>query len=67
MNDFFKFVRKYLLEYLPSQRRFSKNTVMSYRQGLNLYVSYLRDVMQIPTNRITFQDCTRDSVLVLQL
>jgi site-specific recombinase XerD len=63
MNDFFNLVRKYLLEYLPSQRRFSENTVKSYRQGLNLYVSYLRDVMQISTNRITFQDCTRDSVL----
>ena len=63
MNDFFNFVRKYLLEYLPLQRRFSENTVKSYRQGLNLYVSYLRDVMQIPTKRITFQECTRDSIL----
>jgi len=63
MNDFFRIVRRYLLEYLPSQRRFSENTIKSYRQGLNLFVSYLRDVMQIPTNRITFQDCTRDSVL----
>lgn len=63
MNDFFNYVRKYLLEYLPLQRRFSENTVKSYRQGLNLYVSYLRDVMQIPTNRISFQDCTRDSML----
>lgn len=63
MNDFFNLVRKYLLEYLPIQRRFSENTVRSYRQGLNLYVSYLRDVMLIPTNRITFQDCTRDTML----
>ena len=63
MNDFFTLIRKFLLEYLPSQRRFSENTVKSYRQGLNLYVSYLRNVMQIPTSRITFQDCTRDSML----
>ena len=63
MNDFFNIARKYLLEYLPSQRRFSENTVKSYRQGLNLFVSYLRDVMQIPTKRITFQNCNRDSVL----
>ena len=63
MNDFFNIVRKYLLEYLPSQRRFSENTVKSYRHGLNLYVSYLRDVMQIPTSRIAFQDCTRDTML----
>ena len=35
----------------------------SYRQGLNLFVSYLRDVAGIPTNRITFSDCTREAVL----
>jgi len=63
MNDFFRLIRKYLLEYLPKQRCFSENTVTSYRQGLNLFVSYLRDVMQIPTNRINFPDCTRDVVL----
>ena len=63
MNDFFRLIRKYLLEYLPKQRCFSENTVTSYRQGLNLFVSYLRDVMQIPTKRISFSDCTRDAVL----
>jgi site-specific recombinase XerD len=63
MNDFFKIVRRYLLEYLPTQRRFSENTVKSYRQGLNLFVSYLRDILQIPTNRIVFSNCTRDAVL----
>lgn len=63
MNDFFKMVKRYLLEYLPLQRNFSGNTVKSYRQGLNLFVSYLRDVAGIPTNRITFNDCTRDAVL----
>jgi len=63
MNDFFKIVKRYLLEYLPLQRNFSENTVKSYRQGLNLFVSYLRDVAGIPTNRITFNDCTREVVL----
>lgn len=63
MNNFFSMVRAYLLEYLPKQRRFSENTVKSYRQGLNLFISYLRDILQIPTNRITFTDCTRNAVL----
>jgi site-specific recombinase XerD len=63
MNDFFKIVRRYLLGYLPIQRRFSENTVKSYRQGLNLFVSYLRDVLRIPTNRIVFTDCTRDVII----
>lgn len=63
MNDFFNIVRRYLLEYLPAQRCFSENTIKSYRQGLNLFVSYLRDVMRIPTARISFSDCDRDTVL----
>jgi site-specific recombinase XerD len=63
MSDFFNIVRRYLLEYLPKQRRLSENTVKSYRHGLNLFVSYLRDVMQIPASRIAFSDCTRDVVL----
>ncbi|MCL2217217.1 MAG: site-specific integrase [Defluviitaleaceae bacterium] len=63
MNDFFKIVKRYLLEYLPLQRNFSENTVKSYRQGLNLFVSYLRDVAGIPMNRITFNHCTREVVL----
>jgi site-specific recombinase XerD len=63
MNDFFGIVRKYLLEYLPKQRRFSENTIKSYRQGLNLFVSYMREVVQIPADRITFEDCSRESIL----
>jgi len=63
MNDFFKIVKRYLLEYLPLQRNFSENTVKSYRQGLNLFVSYLRDIAGIPMSRITFNDCTREVVL----
>lgn len=63
MNDFFRIVKRYLLEYLPLQRNFSENTVKSYRQGLNLFVTYLRDVAGIPVNRITFSECTREAVL----
>lgn len=63
MNDFFKLVKRYLLEYLPLQRNFSENTVKSYRQGLNLFVTYLRDVAGIPMSRINFSDCTREVVL----
>ena len=63
MNDFFNLIRRYLLEYLPAQRQLSENTIKSYRHGLNLFISYLRDVMQIPINRIAFTDCKRDVVL----
>lgn len=62
MNDFFNIIRRYLLEYLPKQRQYSGNTIISYRQGLNLFVSYLRDILGIPSERINFKDCSREAV-----
>ena len=43
MNDFFDTVRRFLLDYLPKQRCLSVNTVLSYKQTLNLFVSYMQD------------------------
>ena len=45
MNDFFDVVRRFLLDYLPKQRCLSENTILSYRQTLNLFVAYMRDEM----------------------
>ena len=39
MNDFFDAVRCFLLDYLPKQRCLSENTIRSYKQTLNLFVS----------------------------
>ena len=47
MNDFFDVVRRFLLDYLPKQRCLSENTILSYRQTLNLFVAYMRDEMGI--------------------
>ena len=43
MNDFFDAVRRFLLDYLHKQRCLSENTILSYKQTLNLFVSYMRD------------------------
>ena len=43
MNDFFDAVRCFLLDYLPKHRCLSENTIRSYKQTLNLFVSYMRD------------------------
>ena len=44
MNNFFETIRKFLIEYLPNQRSLSENTIHSYRQALNLFVKFLREV-----------------------
>ncbi len=63
MNDFFDVVRRFLLDYLPKQRCLSKNTILSYRQTLNLFVAYMRDEMGIGATELTFSRIDRDAIL----
>jgi len=55
MNKFFKTIQKFLLEYLPKQKCLSENTTRSYRQVLNLFISYLRDERQFKLQQIDFE------------
>ena len=63
MNDFFDVVRRFLLDYLPKQRCLSENTILSYRQTLNLFVAYMRDEMGIGATELTFSRIDRDAIL----
>ena len=63
MNDFFKAVRDFLNEYLPNQRCFSKQTIRSYKQCLNLLVKYLSEVKLIKIPKITFSVFNRQLIL----
>jgi len=63
MNDFFDAVRRFLLDYLPRQRCLSENTILSYKQALNLFVSYMRDEIGIGATKLTFSRIDRDMIL----
>jgi site-specific recombinase XerD len=63
MNDFFKAVRSFILEYLPKQRCFSENTIKSYRTALNLFVEYLRAEKQLSIEQINFSIIDRKLVI----
>lgn len=63
MNDFFDTVRLFLLDYLPKQRCLSKNTILSYKQTLNLFVSYMRDEKGVTAVELTFSCIDRDVIL----
>ena len=63
MNDFFDIVRRFLLDYLPKQRCLSKNTILSYKQTLNLFVSYMRDEKSVAAVELTFSRIDRDAIL----
>lgn len=63
MNDFFDTVRRFLLDFLPKQRCLSENTILSYRQTLNLFVAYMRDEMGMGAANLTFSRIDRDAIL----
>ncbi|MEG1924885.1 MAG: tyrosine-type recombinase/integrase [Ruthenibacterium sp.] len=63
MNEFFCAIRGFLLEYLPNQRCFSKNTTRSYKQALNLFILYLRTKQNLSIQQIQFCALSRDIVL----
>lgn len=62
MNDFFDAVRRFLLNHLPRQRCLSKNTILSYKQTLNLFVSYMRNEMGVAAAELTFSRIDRDTI-----
>lgn len=63
MNDFFKMVRTFLIDYLPKQRNYSKNTVKSYRETINIFVAYLREVKGLKISEINFDILEKATVL----
>ena len=63
MNDFFRAVRDFILDYLPKQRCFSENTIKSYRTALNLFVEYLRKEKQLGIEKISFSIIDRGLVI----
>lgn len=64
MNDFFKAIRSFLMEYLPRQRCFSDNTIRSYKVTLNLLVEFLREHKSMHIEDIGFG--IFDQLLVLE-
>lgn len=63
MNDFFETIKKFLIEYLPNQRCLSENTIRSYRQALNLFVKFLREVKGYTVAKIQFSVISRETLL----
>lgn len=63
MNDFFTAIRRFLTEYLPDQRCCSPNTIRSYRQALNLLVTYMRTVRHLAVADIDFPTIDRHVVI----
>lgn len=62
-TDFAMLVTKFLTNYLPMQRNCSKNTILSYKDTLKLFLIFLSDEKGIRMNKFTMADFTRSIVI----
>ena len=53
----------FLHVYLPKEKSGSNHTLVTYKQGLKTFRSYVNDVKGIASNRFLFRDCTYDFLL----
>ena len=63
-NDalFLKTVRDFLTIYLPKQRKFSENTIRSYRMSLSLFFDYLKNEKGVSIQKLSFNHLNSENV-----
>ena len=59
---FYEQVRAYLQVYLPDQRMCSQKTIKSYREVIRMFLDYLCKSLQLPLQKIGFENISPDTV-----
>ena len=60
LNSLFLMVHRFLLVFLPEERKCSPNTVRSYRKALELLLDYVKDQRGVPLGKVTFDMIDRN-------
>lgn len=58
--DFWVYARSFLHVYLPKVRNLSPNTIEAYKQGITIYINYLKSQLQIDRHEISFNCFKRE-------
>ncbi len=61
-SDFWKLARSFFHIYLPKIRNLSPNTIEAYKQGITIYINYLKSELEIERCEITFDCFTRKMI-----
>lgn len=62
-TDFARLVTGFLADYLPMQRNYSRNTVLSYRDAFKLFATFLNEAKGIKLNCFTMKDFERQLII----
>jgi site-specific recombinase XerD len=55
LNPLFSLVRDFLTHYLPIERKYSENTIRSYKKALELLLDYTKSQKSVPLVKISFE------------
>jgi site-specific recombinase XerD len=61
-TDFAKYISTFLSDYLPHHRNVSPNTIKSYTDTFIQFISFMRDRLHVPIERLTLDGLNRDNV-----
>ena len=59
---FYSMIRDFLICYLPKQKAASPNTIKSYKNTINLFLNYQKEVQHIPMFNVSFETISRPIV-----
>lgn len=62
-TDFAELVTSFLTGYLPFQRNYSRNTILSYRDALKLLLKFVTEEKDISLKKFRMNDLTRELVI----
>lgn len=62
MNPITYYLPRYFTEYIPNQRSYSKNTVMSYRDTFVLLLAFYRDELHVQPERLKYGDFSSENI-----
>lgn len=62
-TDFAKLISRFLTDYLPLQRNYSKNTILSYRDTFKLLLRFIQEVKGIRLSAFKIEDFRRELII----
>lgn len=62
-TDFAKYLTDFMTKYLTEERGCAANTVSTYRDTIVLLLAYFKKQADIPADRLTFKDITKERII----
>lgn len=62
MKKFYELLEDFILEYLPKERGYSKNTALSYYTSIKQFLKYIEDILHKKQEEINVADFNRNNI-----